>query len=131
MPTYLYKREDGSTFEIEQRITAPVLETCPTTGQPVKRLISKGAGLIFKGSGFYLTDYVRSADGSQNSSDRSGSPPSEDSSSEPGAGDSKSADKQKLSTEAKNLTEKQANAGGNTSHHSKRAANQSPSIKKD
>jgi putative FmdB family regulatory protein len=59
MPTYLYRRQDGSTFEIEQRITDPRLSTCPTTGQKVTRLISGGAGLVFKGSGFYLTDYVR------------------------------------------------------------------------
>lgn len=63
MPTYVYKREDGSTFEIEQRITAPALETCPTTGQAVRRIPSAGAGLVFKGSGFYLTDYVRKSDG--------------------------------------------------------------------
>lgn len=60
MPTYTYKREDGSVFEIDQRITADALEVCPTTGQKVKRIISGGAGLVFKGSGFYLTDYGKS-----------------------------------------------------------------------
>jgi len=59
MPTYVYRREDGSTFEIEQRITDPPLTHCPKTGQRVERLITGSAGLIFKGSGFYLTDYVR------------------------------------------------------------------------
>ena len=59
MPTYVYRREDGTTFEIEQRITEDALETCPTTGQPVSRVITGGTGLIFKGSGFYLTDYAR------------------------------------------------------------------------
>ncbi len=61
MPTYTYRREDGSTFEVEQRITEDPLKTCPTTGQPVKRIITAGAGLVFKGSGFYLTDYARGA----------------------------------------------------------------------
>ena len=59
MPTYVYRRTDGSTFEIEQRITEAPLQTCPTTGQAVERVITGGAGLIFKGSGFYLTDYAR------------------------------------------------------------------------
>jgi putative FmdB family regulatory protein len=59
MPTYEYRREDGSTFEIMQRITDAPLETCPTTGQKVTRAIGGGTGLIFKGSGFYLTDYAR------------------------------------------------------------------------
>ena len=59
MPTYVYRREDGTIFEIEQRITEDALETCPTTGQGVKRVITGGTGLIFKGSGFYLTDYAR------------------------------------------------------------------------
>lgn len=65
MPTYVYRRDDGSTFEIEQRISEPALETCPTTGQRVRRVIS-GAGLIFKGSGFYLTDYARNGNGKSN-----------------------------------------------------------------
>lgn len=65
MPTYVYRREDGSTFELEQRITEDALKTCPETGQKVERVITGSAGLIFKGSGFYLTDYVRgNGDGS-------------------------------------------------------------------
>ncbi len=71
MPTYVYKREDGTTFEIEQRITAPSLTTCPTTGQPVKRIISAGAGLVFKGTGFYETDYVRNKEKPTTSSEKS------------------------------------------------------------
>lgn len=59
MPTYIYKREDGTTFEVMQRITEEPLAVCPTTGQKVRRVIGGGAGLIFKGDGFYLTDYAR------------------------------------------------------------------------
>lgn len=58
MPTYTYRREDGSAFDIEQRITEEPLKECPTTGQKVKRIINGSAGLVFKGSGFYLTDYA-------------------------------------------------------------------------
>ncbi len=71
MPTYVYKREDGSTFEIEQRITADPLTHCPTTGQLVRRVIKGGTGLIFKGSGFYLTDYVRNGSKTASPSDQS------------------------------------------------------------
>ena len=63
MPTYVYRREDGTTFEIMQRITESALEVCPTTGQSVKRVIGGGIGVLFKGSGFYETDYVRKSDG--------------------------------------------------------------------
>ena len=58
MPTYDYKcLECDIQFERFQGITAPVLEECPECGGKVKRLIGAGAGLIFKGSGFYTTDY--------------------------------------------------------------------------
>lgn len=57
MPTYEYKREDGTTFEVFQSMSEDSLNVCPTTGQPVKRMISGGTGLLFKGSGFYVTDY--------------------------------------------------------------------------
>lgn len=68
MPTYVYRREDGTIFEIEQRITDPPLMYCPTTGQRVERLITGSAGLIFKGSGFYLTDYARKSSNGSNGS---------------------------------------------------------------
>lgn len=62
MPTYVYRRPDGTTFEAFQKISDPPLTTDPESGEPVERVISGGAGLQFKGSGFYLTDYVRKGD---------------------------------------------------------------------
>jgi len=59
MPTYVYRRADGTTFEQFQRITDDALTEDPETGQPVTRVISGGAGLQFKGTGFYETDYVK------------------------------------------------------------------------
>jgi len=93
MPTYVYRREDGSTFEIQQRITEPALEIDPQTGQKVERVIS-GAGLIFKGSGFYLTDYARS-----NSNGGSGEKPSTDT--KESKSDSSTAEKSDTSSEKK------------------------------
>lgn len=57
MPTYKYKREDGTTFEVRQSIKDDALEKCPDTGQKVKRVISGGGGVVYKGDGFYVTDY--------------------------------------------------------------------------
>jgi putative FmdB family regulatory protein len=39
MPVYVYRRRDGSTFELEQRITVAALASCPTTGQSVERVM--------------------------------------------------------------------------------------------
>lgn len=57
MPTYEYKREDGSTFEVWQGINDEPLTECPETGQKVKRVITGGAGVVYKGDGWYVTDY--------------------------------------------------------------------------
>ena len=59
MPTYEYKCDNcGYEFERFQPITAAAIKRCPQCGKSkVRRLISTGAGLIFKGSGFYITDY--------------------------------------------------------------------------
>ena len=59
MPTYDYKCDAcGHTFELFQSIKADPVKKCPVCGKnKVKRLIGTGAGLIFKGSGFYITDY--------------------------------------------------------------------------
>ncbi|MBN1795330.1 MAG: zinc ribbon domain-containing protein [Sedimentisphaerales bacterium] len=59
MPTYEYRCERCEyEFEKFQSITAGVLRKCPKCGKnSLKRLIGTGAGVIFKGSGFYQTDY--------------------------------------------------------------------------
>ena len=58
MPTYEYKCEDcGYTFEKFQAMRDKPVTKCPKCGCTVRRLISGGAGVMFKGSGFYATDY--------------------------------------------------------------------------
>lgn len=57
MPTYEYRREDGTVFEKIQGMNDEPLKVCPDTGQPVKRMISGGGGVVYKGTGFYVTDY--------------------------------------------------------------------------
>jgi putative FmdB family regulatory protein len=58
MPTYEYKCSDcGEKFDEVQKITEPPLTKCPFCGGAVDRLISGGMGIMFKGSGFYVTDY--------------------------------------------------------------------------
>lgn len=57
MPTYSYQREDGSVFDVMQRMSDQPLEVCPETGQRVRRIISGGAGVVYKGEGWYVTDY--------------------------------------------------------------------------
>lgn len=55
MPVYTYRRDDGTTFDIRQKFGDRPLQACPTTGQVVNRVIQP-AGIIFKGSGFYVND---------------------------------------------------------------------------
>lgn len=55
MPTYIYRREDGTTFEIRQKFSDDPLEVDPETGQKVHR-VPQASGIVFKGSGFYVTD---------------------------------------------------------------------------
>ena len=64
MPVYVYRNlNTGETFELEQRISESALTAHPQTGDPVKRLIQP-VGISFKGSGFYVTDSRKSAEGS-------------------------------------------------------------------
>lgn len=55
MPTYEYRCHKCGIFEIEQSINEKPLTNCPDCGAEVKRIISS-AGIVFKGSGFYVTD---------------------------------------------------------------------------
>lgn len=61
MPTYDYKCEGCEhTFEHFQTMTSRLKRKCPECGEPkLVRLIGPGAGIIFKGTGFYETDYKR------------------------------------------------------------------------
>ena len=60
MPTYEYECSSCKEhFETFQGITAPPLSACPKCSGKVNRLIGKGAGIIFKGPGFYATDYKK------------------------------------------------------------------------
>jgi putative FmdB family regulatory protein len=58
MPTYEYECEEcHHQFEKFQKITDEPVKICPICSGKVKRLISGGGGLLFKGNGFYVTDY--------------------------------------------------------------------------
>jgi len=55
MPLYTYRREDGTTFDYRQKFLDEPLTVDPVTGQKVVRVI-QAAGVIFKGTGFYVND---------------------------------------------------------------------------
>jgi putative FmdB family regulatory protein len=63
MPTYEFRCPLGHEFEIFYRSIsrAEAQAACPVCGQIAERMMSAGAGLVFKGSGFYLTDYGKNA----------------------------------------------------------------------
>jgi len=73
MPTYEYRCEKGHEFEEFQSILADPIQVCPVCGSHAERVISGGTGMIFKGSGFYITDYAHknSSGGSHSKSGKS------------------------------------------------------------
>ena len=87
MPTYEYIcRACGHAFEQFQSMSADPTRTCPDCGKDqVERLISSGGGIVFKGSGFYATDYRKGGppkskpDAGSSSTDSSGSSADSDS----------------------------------------------------
>lgn len=89
MPTYDYRCPNGHDFEhFFRKISDAVGElACPVCGATAERRMSRGAGLVFKGSGFYLTDYGKNAHRTSGPSS-----PSSDSKSE-SKGDSQSESK--------------------------------------
>jgi predicted nucleic acid-binding Zn ribbon protein len=70
MPVYTYRREDGTTFDYRQKFTDEPLAVDPTTGQRVVRVV-QAAGIIFKGSGFYVNDSKNASKASVNGSAKS------------------------------------------------------------
>ena len=63
MPTYEYECPEGHAFEKFQKISDKPRAKCPVCGKPATRKISGGAGLVFRGSGFYITDYGKDGKG--------------------------------------------------------------------
>ncbi|KPK67960.1 hypothetical protein AMJ71_10460 [candidate division TA06 bacterium SM1_40] len=90
MPTYEYKcRKCGYDFEEFQNITDPPLKRCPICKGRVDRLIGAGAGILFKGPGFYATDYRSSEYRNREKQDLA-----------PAAGDTKTAERSETGGEA-------------------------------
>jgi len=82
MPTYEYRCPEGHEFEKFQKMSDSPRVKCPTCGRLATRRISGGAGLVFKGSGFYITDYGKDGKGARKAGDDS-SPKPEAASKEP------------------------------------------------
>jgi len=115
MPTYEYEcTRCGHRFEEFQSITAEPLKECPKCTGAVKRLIGAGIGIIFKGSGFYTTDYKKSSaavGGSDGSKSRDSSDGTKDSSN----GKSESAGKSETSSSAGSKPESKGSSSSSSS----------------
>src|SRR3954468_9647398 len=96
MPTYEYRCPDGHDFErfFRKISDAPAEVACPECGKIAERRMSAGAGLLFKGSGFYLTDYGKNAHRGDAPAAAGGEPKGEgkNESSSSGSTESKSSD---------------------------------------
>lgn len=105
MPIYEYQCSNcGHELDELQTMSEPPLVKCPKCGKDtLKRLIGTGAGLIFKGSGFYLTDYKKSSKDSENkpSSKSKSTKPSEAKAGETKPSENKSKDSKSIKTESK------------------------------
>ncbi|GHV01657.1 hypothetical protein FACS189485_00430 [Spirochaetia bacterium] len=98
MPTYGYEcKSCGHSFDAFQNMSDDPLKVCPECGKEVRRLINGGTGIIFKGSGFYVTD--KGKGGSAGGSSKSSAKPSSEKSSG-GASADKSPDKPAVSSPA-------------------------------
>jgi putative FmdB family regulatory protein len=98
MPTYEYRCRKGHQFEVFHGIHDTTIQKCPICGARARKVPAGGAGLIFKGSGFYITDY-RSKDykekakqeKSNESKPASGESKSSSGESKPSSGDSRAS----------------------------------------
>ena len=106
MPTYGYRCGTcGHEFEIRQRITEEPLSTCPKCGGKLAKMLYP-AGIIFKGSGYYTTDYKGSGNGSAGSSNGvAPAPASEGSSESKPETKSESKSESKVETKAESKSE--------------------------
>ena len=98
MPTYEYVCPEGHVFDKFQKISEKPGAKCPTCGKPAARKISGGAGLVFRGSGFYITDYGKDGKGPRKAeTEKPGVEKTSESKSEVGAKETKSKPEPSLS----------------------------------
>jgi putative FmdB family regulatory protein len=127
MPTYEFRCPKGHEFDQFYRSmsAAPLEVSCPTCGKTAKRQLSAGAGLVFKGSGFYITDYGR--DGKKTAPAAAGEGTSKTSPAETGAAGSEPPTKTdvKPGAESKPSTESKPSSDSKPAIASKSAAKKS------
>jgi putative FmdB family regulatory protein len=120
MPTYEYRCPEGHDFERFLKMSeATDTLTCPVHGKTATRIISGGAGLVFKGSGFYITDYGKDGKKDQKPAAASGGKV-EDSKASDSKGDSSSSGDSRSSGE-KSGESKQSGDGKATESKSRDA----------
>ena len=113
MPTYEYKCLDcGIQFDRFQSITEDPIQECPECSGQTKRLIGAGAGLIFKGSGFYITDYRSEGykESAKKDKDSSSSGDGDSKSGDSKSGDSKSSDSKSSKTKSSDSSKSPSDA---------------------
>ena len=114
MPTYEFRCPIGHEFEKFYRSIgkAEAEVACPDCGQIAERMMSAGAGLVFKGSGFYLTDYGKNAHLKKNPADAKSEGGSSDGGSTEGAkGDASKGDGSKGDGAKSDASKSEASAG--------------------
>ena len=123
MPTYEYKCDACEhAFEQFQSITAAPVKKCPKCGRSkVRRLISAGGGMIFKGSGFYITDYRSDKYQDAAKADTAPTGESKSDSKSDGKSESKADSKSETKTESKTDAKSETKSAESTSASSKPA----------
>ena len=93
MPTYEYEcKSCGHNFEVFQSMSDPSLKDCPECGREIRRLIFGGTGVIFKGSGFYVTDKSKTPGKASDKTKSSQPDSSQSTAAQPAAGEAAKTD---------------------------------------
>jgi putative FmdB family regulatory protein len=111
MPTYEFRCPDGHTFDrfYRKMSDAESEVACPECGKPATRQLSGGAGILFKGSGFYLTDYGKNAH--RKAEPTNGAKPAAEAAS--ASGESKGGDGKSSESKSESKTESKAEGKAN------------------